>query len=268
MKIGVGIITCNRFSMLLKLVDSLPVDRIDEAVIVNDGEIAVRINEWKHHMIHSGALESKGVAAAKNEAIKYLYGKGCDYIFIIEDDMLIINENIFDEYIKASKQTGLQHLMFGYHGPANKAGISHGKPVPRAVIEYPSGQKIALCRHCVGAFCMYTREVIAHVGLMDVTLKNAWEHIDHSLKIVNSGYIPGYWYWPDIENSLDFVNEQACSEESSSIRGNRDWMKNINTGAAIFKDRHGCYPTQVLDQPIAAIKQSLATIYKKYSSNV
>ena len=81
-------------------------------------------------------------------ALKHLLEKDCDYIILVEDDMLF-KDNIFKEYIKAHKATGIQHFMFAYHGPANKAGVSGGKPVPRKIIDYGK-VKIALNQHCVG----------------------------------------------------------------------------------------------------------------------
>jgi GT2 family glycosyltransferase len=94
--------------------------------------------------------------------------------------------------------------------------ISGGKPVPRKVIDY-GDVKIALNQHCVGAVCFYTKECLDKVGLYDESYTNAFEHVDHSYELAKANYSTPYWWWADIENSLDYVEEQACSEDNSAI---------------------------------------------------
>jgi hypothetical protein len=103
---------------------------------------------------------------------------------------------------------------------------------------------MALNHHCVGAFCYYHKDVLNSVGLMDEVYKNAWEHVDHSYNIVKQEWIPAYWWWPDLANSYDYLDEQACSEDQAHavIRNNADWAHNIDTGASHFLKKHGVYP--------------------------
>ena len=32
-------------------------------------------------------------------------------------------------------------------------------------------------------------------------------------------YLPAYWWWPDVANRYDYLDELACSEVSSVHRG-------------------------------------------------
>lgn len=263
-KIGVGIITCNRPQMLANLLDSVPFERIQELVVINDGdEIDDVISDTSYaaniQVFNTG---KQGVGKAKNVALRYLLEQNCDYIFLIEDDMRIKNADIFNEYINASKVTGIQHFLFGYHGPANKNGVSGGVPCPRCIIDYGDNVKIALNQHCVGAFCMYTKKSLDEVGLLDETFHNVWEHVEHSLRLCKQSFAPGYWWWPDIHNSIEYIKEQACSEQSSSIRNNPDWMKNIREGMAYFKSKHQYSPVEVPDATPDEIKHKLKEIWK------
>jgi len=244
-KIGVGIITYNRFHLLMKLYNSLPFDKIDELIIVNDGDISVGfdlIDGCNNTIIHTNGV---GVGKAKNAALKYLKGHKCDHIFLIEDDMLIKDPFIFEKYIEASKVSGIQHLMFGYHGPANKNGISKGKPCPRMVVKYSDDISIALNQHCVGAFCYYSRKSLEDVGLIDEKFKNAFDHVSHSYDLALGGYSTPYWWWADLANSCDYIEEQVCSEESSSIKTPErmeEWRSNINESMEYFLQKYGVYP--------------------------
>lgn len=261
-KIGVGIITCNRADLFRKCLDSIPKDKVNEIVVVNDGS-PLSFDISKGTIINNN--QNMGVGASKNKALQHLMDAECDYIFLIEDDMLILRDDIFDAYIKASQITGIHHFLFGYHGPANKNGISGGSPVPRAIIEYPEGTKIALNQHCVGAFCMYTRKSLQEVGLFDTTFHNAFEHVHHSYLLCKKNFCVEYWWWPDLANSLEYIEEQVCSEHNSSIRPRKDWQENIQKGFKRFYELEGINPVQVSDSTLNDVKQKLKKItFKKY----
>lgn len=254
--IGVAIITCNRKDMYRVCIDSIHDDWYDELVTVNDGK---SIECTKGEYIETGG--GLGVGKAKNKAMQHLLNKGCDYIILVEDDMRFKND-IFKEYIKASTITGIQHFMFGYHGPANKAGISGGKPVPRKVIDY-GDVKIALNQHCVGAVTFYTRKSLEDIGLHDEDYTNAFEHVDHSYMLAKKEYSTPYWWWSDIADSLDYVEEQKCSEESSAIRPRNDWQSNIQQAAKHFFNKHGISPVSVKDTPVEDVIIKLKKIKKR-----
>ncbi len=151
-KVGVGIITCDRVKMFDVCFESISDEWYDELVVVDDGKEQGPFKRRGAEFIRTQGGE--GVGKAKNRALKHLLDKGCDYIILVEDDMKF-KGNLFAEYIKAYKETGIHHFMFGYHGPANKAGISGGKPVPRKIINYKD-INIALNRDCVGAVTFFT----------------------------------------------------------------------------------------------------------------
>lgn len=265
--IGVGIVTCNRPDFFVKCFRSIPKGL--ELVVVNDGK---DFQDWERLLkekqftyIHNS--QNIGVGKSKNKIFKHLLEKGCTDIFVIEDDILVKDPQVFQEYIKARNITGIQHFNFGYHGPANKNGISGGTPVPRFIVEYP-GIKIAINANSVGAFCYYTKEVLEKVGLIDEKFTNAFEHVDHDYRIFKAGYCTPYWNFPDIANSMDYLDEIECSEKSSAIRPREDWMSNIKDGAALFERKHGYAPAwenRVPDTSADNVKKIMKEIYKKYA---
>ena len=132
-KIGVGIITCNRPHYLKVLLDSISEDcGINELIVVNDGkplsDDVASIGE-EYDFSHVSWLQNKenlGVGKSKNKALKYLFEKGCDFIFLIEDDMVILDPSVFKQYIKASKVSGIQHFNYGPGSPFNcKQTLQH-----------------------------------------------------------------------------------------------------------------------------------------------
>lgn len=239
--IGVGIVTCNRPAFFLKCFKSIPKDV--DLVVVNDGS---NFEDWQKLLkdrpfdyIHNE--QNMGVGKSKNILLRKLLDKGCTDIFLVEDDIIIKNPAVFQEYIKAKEITGIQHFNFGYHGPANKDGVSGGPPKPRYVIDY-GDVKIAFNMHSVGAFCYYSKEVLDKAGLIDEEYTNAFEHVDHDYRIYKAGMGAPYWHFPDLANSTEFLDEIQCSEASSSIRPRADWRENIEKGVEIFKRKHGYLP--------------------------
>lgn len=228
---------------------------VDHVVVVNDGDEFTY--DWGSNfrnlyvsrfpetiLTYIKNPENLGVAASKNKAMQHLLDQGCDHIFIMEDDMRIKDNGIFQAYINASKKSGIQHLMFGYHGPANKNGISKGKPCPRLVVDY-GDFSLAFNQHCVGAFCYYSRKCLEDVGLIDEKFRNAFDHVSHSYELALKGYSTPYWWWADLANSLDYIEEQACSEENSSIKtpeSMQKWQDNIRGSMEYFKEKFGVYP--------------------------
>ncbi len=261
--IGIGIVTCNREQFLENLLKSLPEKLY--TVVVNDGDI-LGWDDIEHSRIddyHYNA-ENLGVGKSKNILFRKLMEKGFEHIFIIEDDMLIKDKEVFNKYIEASEVSGLKHLMFGYHGPANKQS---GHPIPRFKVPYNKELQIAFNLHCVGSFCYYHRSVLDNVGIFDEQYNNAWEHVDHSYMIAKAGYIPGYWYWPDLANSYDYIDEQACSEDNSTIRPRKDWQDNIVTGGRYFVSKHGYPPVGVPNLSAKEVYENIKKIRNNYGKS-
>lgn len=258
-KIGVGIITYNRPDFFDQCLNSIDSKKINNLIVVNDGTPYKSVNAplIQHE-------KNQGVGKSKNSAFKFLLEKGCDHIFLIEDDIIIKNNNVFDAYIDASNTTGIKHMMYGYHGPANK---KNGIPNPRYIFDYGNNMKIAMNQHCVGAFCYYTRDVLENVGLNDETFINAWEHVEHSYRIVKTGYLPSYWWWPDIKNSSEYIDELACSEVNSTIRPQSTWRENITNGAKYFISKHGLSPVSIPDTSLDAVTAKLKKIHTDYAKH-
>lgn len=272
-KIGVGIITCNRPEYLNNLLRTIPITKVDTLVVVNDGDVKNKLNlsfpgVWLQNE------ENLGVGKSKNKAMQYLYDKGCDYIFIIEDDMIIKDENVFDRYIQAYKKSGIHHFNYGPGSPFNrKQNIEfdlhnrhlldqHSEPNPKLIVDYGDDVKVALYEHTVAMFSFFTREVLEKVGYIDDAFYNAWEHVDHTYRIIKAGYHPPFWWFADIADSVNYLTEAPGAIDNSSIANKSDqWAKNVYGGREIYLKKHGHYP----NQPPYNTKQDVLNVLKKLS---
>jgi len=273
MKIGVGIVTCNRNEYLKGLLATLPMDQINELAVVNDGKAENKIDipgTWLQNEVNLG------VGKSKNKLMKHLYDAGCDYIFIIEDDMLIKDKNVFMKYIEAYQESGIQHFNYGPGSPFNRKQTiqnfdihnrhlldQHSPPNPRLIVEYPNA-RIALYEHTVAMFSFFTREVLEKVGYIDEQFYNAWEHVDHTYRIALAGYHPPFWWFADIADSDKYLSEAPGAIDNSSIADKKEqWHKNVYGGRELYKKKHGHYPNQPLLYEQPQVLEILKQIHKR-----
>jgi len=261
-KIGVGVITCNREHLFRDCIRSIP--SCDLLVVVNDGEpypsdaYPSSVDELIQHKTNTN------VATSKNNALRYLITNHCEHIFLIEDDVEIINNDVFLRYIKAAEVTGLLHIMFGFHGFGNKD--SYGKKMPSFVVKYEKGIKIALNYVPLGAFCYYHRNVIDAIGYMDERFPNWLEHNEHSYRAVKNGMLPGFRWWPDLANSDEYIWDLDQDHSLSVIRTDRDLLLRRREEAhKVFKELHSCEYNDIPIEPLGIIFERLDYIKKVYS---
>jgi glycosyltransferase involved in cell wall biosynthesis len=252
-KIGIGMTTYNAEHRIKQSAFTVP-KWIKNFVIVNDGTPYDNSSypEQAYIIQHETNL---CVGAAKNSAMQYLLDQGCEHIFLMEDDILIKDEKVFEKYINHSLISGIKHLNFALHGPANKKGSTgfktledrkdvDGEPNPRMIIPYPEGAKIALYPNCVGAFSYYHKSVLDKIGLFDPMFKNAWEHVEHTFQAIKNGFHPPFWYFADIENSWEYLTDIPNSIQESTIARTPEWNDNFIKGTEWYKKKHGITPTE------------------------
>ena len=243
-KIGAAVITCNREHLFQRCLNSVAACEPDVLIVVNDGAtLSENIDLKNAHLIQHAA--NQGVAKSKNDAFKYLIAQGCDYIYIIEDDIELLYETTLLVYLEYSMTTKLHHMIYGYHGPANKD--AYGTPRPRFIAEHRDDLKLAFNRHCVGAFCLYTKECLETVGLINEDYNNAFDHVEHSYRISKAGMCTPYWWWPDVANSWQYIADCDSTLQNSVIRKDSGMQVNIRESMELFNKTHGHTPISVPD---------------------
>lgn len=234
MKIGLGIITCNREHFFQKCFNSIDQSKLHGLIVVNDGS-ALNNPPTEVKLVQN---ESKrGVGVCKNTAIKFLLEKECDYIFLMEDDIYIKNNDVFNVYIQASKDTGIQHFNYALHGYYNLT--KERVHAVKCAIEYPAGKKIALYHNVLGAFSFYTRQVLEDVGLMDEEYFNAMEHVDHTYQIIQKGYHPPFRWFADVEDSYEYLEDIVEDHKESEIRRDPNWNTHFKKACDLFQKKNG-----------------------------
>jgi len=233
-RIGCAIITYNRPESFLRLYASIPRNKLDYFIVVNDGEYfpefkGLEVDEFIQHETN------EGVGRSKNDALRRMLEHGIDHIFLIEDDIYLTDDSVFERYVEASKASGIQHFNYSQHGLLNKT--PDRSPNPNALARY-GHVEVAFYPYCVGAFSYYSLHCLQVVGLMDEVFFNAMEHVDHTLRIILEGLHPAYYYFADIGDSSLFFGEDEWSIEQSSISSQVDHSENYKKARELFEKKH------------------------------
>ena len=232
MRIGIGVTTYNR-PKTLELWDS----QINKFT-PNDGcEIHIA----------DDSKERKGIAYRKNECLTAL--KDYDYVFLFDDDCLVLKEGWAEFFIEASKASGQKHFCYLKETPTIKKIQSiemvNQKGLLKHIAEIEQKEEratINIFNNCAGAMMFLTKEVIEKVGAYNPKYgKYGFEHAGYSNRIHKSGLTPlgaytcpegagEYIYSMDLDNHLPF-NKDVNHKPSMANE-----IKNIPTYIALNKD--------------------------------
>ena len=265
-KIGLGIITCDRPAGLQKALTSLAWERLDRVVVVNDGapvspEILREVGHGRAELLQNDT--NLGVGKSKNRALRHLLQAGMDHLFLMEDDIFVKDASVFEQYVEAARITGIQHLNFSQHGPKNKS--SDGIPDPVTTIDYGL-LRIALHRHCVGAFSYYSRSCLETAGLMDEDFYNGGEHLEHTYQILRAGFHPPFWFFADVNRSEELLGDEPWAVTQSLIASRADQAELVQRSDALFQAKHGHLVGRIPVAGKGAVMWSLRRIQKKYGA--
>ena len=254
-KIGVGIITYNRPEYYQKVFNSIPKDKIDFLVVVNDGEFVYVDPKDANTVIHN--KNQLGVAVSKNKALKELIDLGCEHLFLIEDDILIKNANVFEEYIKAANSTGIHHLCY--------EKVAGNEKSLKYTHEQPDGVKIEFYHNPQGAFMYINANLIKKLGYFDENYTNAFEHIDFAYSLIQKKVAPPFWYFPDLYNSEKYLTDIEGSSENSSITNKEKYQENWQKSANYFTQKWKHFTSDIKDVGIKQLLLSLIDLQNSYS---
>lgn len=260
-KIGVGITTYESQDYFNDLYDTLPFNKIDEIVVVNGGKPYSQKGVYDVNWIQHN--KNYYPAYCRNDAIQFLLNRGCDHIFLIEDDMLISDVSIFERYIKASKLSGIKY--FSYVSTAHGSGIAH-KRTPRLTLEYSSDVSISLYHHMCNEFTYHHRSCFDKVGIYDTQFRDPFD-VDMAYRESKTDYCPPFWWFPDITGSDDLIknNPEAVSRLQSKDRddGGRDSL--IEEQFRKFYDKHGMVIQRIPNESKQNVIEKLKRIKKEKS---
>ena len=247
--IGLGVVTYNRpdyFAQCLAGVTAHLLDEADVICVYNDGSTpehrpayqrAYRDLPDKIAVIH--ADENHGVAHAKNTLLQRMMAAGCDALFLLEDDIVPQSPEAIRGYVRAARKSGYQHFNFAYHAE-DLTGVH-----PFLRTKY-----VSFFYSCIGAYSFYTRQAIERVGYMDEHFINAYEHVEHTVRIIRAGLTAPFGSFADATGAPHWLRQIPGSLQQSAIRVRPDWAARMADALAYWKQKDGIgfppYPRRIV----------------------
>ena len=195
-KIGLGITTYNSENYYKSLYNSLEGAKIDEFVTVNGG------NPYKENYQCDWIQHSKNryPSVCRNDCVTFLLNKGCEHIFLIEDDMIIKDVSIFQKYIEASKISKLNY--FNFVSTSWESGLP-GNRTPSLVVNYSPEVSISLYKNMCNEFT-YHHSSCFKEDLYDSNMRDMFDVEMVYRQSLKKNSTP-FWWFPDISNSDDYI---------------------------------------------------------------
>lgn len=256
MSISVAITTFNSESYFDDLYNSLPHNKIDHLVVVNGGEPYSKAYEHCHWIQHDTV---KFASVARNDGLRYLSQFNDDHIFIIEDDMIIKSPDIFEEYIEASAQSGIQY--FGFRSNAWASGPI-GARTPRISFQYKTdGPVIQLYKNTCNEFTYRSKRCLNEVGLYDERFQYTFD-IEWLYRASCSQMCPPFWYFPDIANADNLIMNNPVAV--SRMNPNEERTAKLGPNYELFNQLHSTYISQVPDTGMEELADRINFIKQTY----
>lgn len=229
-KIGIGITTFNSENYFQDLYNSIKDAKIDEIVVVNGGNPYKETYDcdWIQHR------NIRYPSACRNDAISLLLNRGCEHIFVIEDDMIIKDVSIFEKYIEAAKKSNLDYLC--YVSTSWNSGSSQ-KRTPQLVVNYDEKISISFYDNMCNEFTYHHRSCFEKVGLYDENLRDLFD-IDmvYRQSKINDRVSP-FWWFADITNSDNYIMNNPIAQSRLQANGERE--KHMQKHYEYFFSKHG-----------------------------
>lgn len=254
-KIGVCITTFNRPEFYKKVLASIPKHKIDYLVVVNDGiNKYVKQEDADLVILNDTTL---GVGKSKNLGLKTLIEEQqCTHVFLIEDDIIIKNDSVFDTYINAANIHGIHHLCYEL-AEDNHKNLKYSNTIKGITLNFYHNPQ--------GPFMYINSVLIKKFGYFDENYNNAFEHIDFAYNLIKKGVAAPFWYFPDISNSDEYLEYLDVEQNKSTIRNEEDYKEKYMTSANHFIKKWGHFTRDIPDYGIEYLKKCLLKLEFNYS---
>tara|TARA_R110000822_G_scaffold1158_2_gene5195 strand:- start:9868 stop:10698 length:831 start_codon:yes stop_codon:yes gene_type:complete len=257
-KIGIGIIAGRDSDLFVKCINSIP-ENIGTIMVVNDDPLGYSSSLYPDHIAKVFKnSRPMGKACCKNTLLRGLIQDGCEHLFIIEENHQILKPEVFSEYIRHAKATGIWHWNFHSFSKANKQ--EDGSMNPRQTIDYGDGVEVDFFPAVIGEFAYYLKGIIRNVGYMDERLSeaNCLENIEHTYRITRLGIIPPFWWFNDIANSSDYIKREEFPEELET---------RVRIAVGLFEHLYKKKPEEIEDPKAEIVLKRLDFIQENYSKS-
>ena len=250
--IGIGVITYDREEKFNRVLSSIELPFVGRIVAVKDGGKPPYKNlpyKDQHYEFHQ-MTENIGVGRCKNFLINQLLEKGCEDIFLLEDDCLVKDNGVWEYCLSFRKESGLLHFNWNdYRYPRFSTAIFHK-------------HKAALCHNTEGSFSYFHKKFLEEIRF-DENYINAWEHIDIEIQGEKKGFLPPFRTFvspAELGNYLEDIDSN-----DSSITGRENYTERVINGHHYFENKWGKKVNEIGSVDMKTFYEKMKEITIKYA---
>ena len=175
----------------------------DKVIVVCDGALpyieeleGFETKEYRNTIFASGCY---------NHGLRYFVKKGVDHFFILNDNVMVMDDKLFDNYIKVNEQTNI-----GLMASSTESDDPYGKNQNlKLTLELKEEYKLKLSKGFNGYLLYLTRDTIKKVGFFDERYKGAFEGSDYYKRASDRGVTSYFGWFADIEDSSSNIYYQT-----------------------------------------------------------
>lgn len=247
--------TFNRPTQFKIVWDSIDKSKFRKIVVVHDfgGEDYPEdlVEELKKSSHYITFPQNVGVSVCKQTAVNFLIeDENCsDTIFIVEDDVLVKDNSVWDYYVNFSKASGIWHTNWNdcvYKKYKFKVNIENFEGV--------------VTRDVAGAFSFFHKSMFRFCEYPQ-KMKNAFEHISVELQLIEKSLLPPFWNFVCPANSGDYLDLLDCE---STITGKDGYSQNWESSNKEFIRLHGTSVTNIPDSDTDTVLSKLKFLKENY----
>lgn len=174
------------------------IDFKDNTIVVIDGEKPsleeldnFNCKNFKRVIYESGCINYGLRQLVKNENI--------EHFFIVYDNILILDNKVFDDYINVNKQTNIGCFV--------SSSPDDGKT--RLTIELKDSYKLKLTYNFNGDIVYINKNTLLKTGFLDERYKSAYEKVDYFKRCSDNGLTTPIGWFVDVENVYENILYQG-----------------------------------------------------------
>jgi len=216
-KIGIGLVSLNSSEHFIKCATSIISLGIDiHAVLAQDSQYPKDLTRhFKSIKYFNSKIPSNWV---KNHLLRLMINDGYKHLFLINDNVEIIDSNIFALYIITGNKTGIKYL---------NAIEPNNVSIIKNTIDYDQDTSVVFSSSLTSDFTYINKSVIKNIGYLDERFPADTANLELLVRAINNNYHPPLGWYADINNSNLYIKYNGYNKTNIS-----------NKDIAFFKLKH------------------------------
>jgi len=186
----------------------------------------------------------------KNKLLYQMINDECKHIFLLDEAVEILDNNIFNKYIEAAEKSGIKYLVYS------------GNYKIKNSIDY-DGIGISFAEKVNKQFCYYHWNIFEEVGFFDGRyLQGILDQIDYTYRVCQKEFCAPWGWFADYEDSNKYI-KQIQEPVDPEIYAQLYWNEN-----QWFKYKHKEFYNKLSDTNHEIVIKKLEELKEQYGKNI